>query len=591
MSSRSSRHPPEEDLLPPALPQRTETLLPPQPTSAGSNTNASSSSSGQPLSLNFRSIMRNFDFGGREHGGGVREHNQQAPSNHGDQFFDNSANHDNSIDVHDDDDSMSAAAPQNATHTPLLLLSNTPPSSSLSKSIQLLMYILTSSYTILLCCVFLFFVCVAYIATILVLNGKLRDNLPVDVYERAQYMARFKVPLLDTHNDWPNRVDRLERMLGYELDLRREMNETERGIYEALGEDLHTDIPRMRQGELRAQFWSIFASCHAKDPVQEAIRQFETVYQLLERYNDEMVYASKAEDVWNYYLKDNRIVSLMGVEGGHMLGLGDYHQIVRVLQTFYRLGARYMTLTHSCDTHWAKNHESTNATKPGLTKLGERIVREMNRMGMMVDLAHTHPDTMRQVLDISEAPIIFSHSSVWELCHSTRNLPNDIIDLVAQKHGVIMINYFSLYISEPSRVKFAEIFAEHTELPYTERIKLFQQWEEANPDKRATIQMVCDHIDYIRQRTGNTKNIGIGADYDGVMSLPVGLEDVSKHYHLGAELYKRGYSDDEIRDIFGGNLLSVMKEVENVAERMRERSGTQNRVEQYGIEDLGKAEL
>lgn len=407
--------------------------------------------------------------------------------------------------------------------------------------------------------------CIILFICMFIIVFQFLEFIPNDPESRAKYIADRYI-LIDTHNDWPNKIERLERLLNREIDLRKRMTEEDRVLYESLNEELHTDIPRMREGKLRGQFWSVFASCYASDPVQESYRQFEMVYELLDRYPEDLIYVQTSSEMRDKFSSSKKIVSLIGVEGGHLLGKGD--RLIQILRAFYRLGARYLTLTHSCDTEWAK-HSSSTREGPGLTQLGKEIVLEMNRLGMMIDLSHTHPDTMRDTLSISKAPVIFSHSGALEICNHSRNVPNDIIDQLIEKDGVIMINYYTIYVNEKSRLKYNEIVKNNPGKSYTEIFQLFKEWEKADPENNeASIKDVCDHIDYIKRRMKTSKHIGIGADYDGVTLVPRGLEDVSKHYMLGAELFRRGYSDEEVIGIFGGNLLRVMEKIEQVSKQI-----------------------
>ena len=364
------------------------------------------------------------------------------------------------------------------------------------------------------------------------------------------------VPLFDGHNDTPwqygNRADYDFALLDF-----ADMSDLEN--------PLHTDIKRMREGMVGAQWWSIYTSPSTpeSESVAHAIKLIDFVHRMAEYYPETFEVAYTTYDVERIF-KDGKIASLMGLEGGHAIANSP-----AILRMFYELGIRYMTLTHGRTLDWADS--ATDEPKHGgLTELGEQIVREMNRIGMLADLSHVTPDVMRQVASISEAPMFFSHSSARGLCDHPRNVPDDVLDLVGDSNGIVMVTFVETFISEERRQFYAERASYQRKVEYLHpgqpgKVSEFMsQWDEANEPPKSTLEQVADHIDYIRDRIG-VDHIGIGSDYDGIPTLPTGLEDVSTLPHLFAELLARGYSDEDLRKIAGENMIRVMRDTEAVS--------------------------
>lgn len=364
------------------------------------------------------------------------------------------------------------------------------------------------------------------------------------------------VPLFDGHNDTPwqygNRADYDFALLDF-----ADMSDLEN--------PLHTDIKRMREGMVGAQWWSIYTSpsTQESESVAHAIKLIDFVHRMAEYYPETFEVAYTTYDVERIF-KDGKIASLMGLEGGHAIANSP-----AILRMFYELGIRYMTLTHGRTLDWADS--ATDEPKHGgLTELGEQIVREMNRIGMLADLSHVTPDVMRQVASISEAPMFFSHSSARGLCDHPRNVPDDVLDLVGDSNGIVMVTFVETFISEERRQFYAERASYQRKVEYLHpgqpgKVSEFMsQWDEANEPPKSTLEQVADHIDYIRDRIG-VDHIGIGSDYDGIPTLPTGLEDVSTLPHLFAELLARGYSDEDLRKIAGENMIRVMRDTEAVS--------------------------
>lgn len=393
------------------------------------------------------------------------------------------------------------------------------------------------------------------------------EPMPEDPVERAKAL-HAKVPLIDGHNDLPWQIRRKANRDVWSIDI----NEPQ--------PDFHTDIPRLREGMVGAQFWSVYVpvSMQGKEATRATMEEIDIVYQMIERYPDTFQLATTADEVEAAFAA-GKIASMMGIEGGHSIDSS-----LGALRMFHLLGVRYMTLTHSRNIPWADSATDTMAVD-GLTEFGNEVVREMNRLGMLVDLSHVSPATMRDALDVTEAPVIFSHSSALAVCNHVRNAPDDVLERLVDNGGVIMVTFVPGYISEETRlhgVKRNEERERLASMPGNTDESVAEgiaAWNEANPTPPATLAQVADHIDHIRDVAG-IDHIGIGGDYDGISSLPVGLEDVSTYPMLTAELVRRGYSDEDILKILGRNVLRVMRESEAVAARLhQERHASGARIE------------
>ena len=393
------------------------------------------------------------------------------------------------------------------------------------------------------------------------------EPLPDDPVERARALHKL-VPLTDGHNDLPWQ---------YRNDADRDV--WARDISQSQPE-WHTDIPRLREGQLGAQFWSVYvpASMQGKGAVRATMEEIDIVYQLLQRYPDTFQLTLTADEVEAAF-KEGKIASMIGIEGGHSIDSS-----MGALRMFHRLGAGYMTLTHGTNVPWADASTDT-AQADGLTKFGEEVVREMNRLGMLVDLSHVAPATMHDALDVSEAPIIFSHSSSRAKCDHVRNVPDEVLKRLPQNGGVIMVTFVTSFISEEVRQHGIQRGEEADRLramrgSTEESVQTgLAAWIETHPMPKATLAQVADHIDHIRQTAG-IDHIGIGGDFDGITSVPVGLEDVSTYPMLTAELIRRGYSDEDVMKILGNNILRVMRKAEEVAARLqKERNPSSARIE------------
>jgi membrane dipeptidase len=317
------------------------------------------------------------------------------------------------------------------------------------------------------------------------------------------------------------------------------------------------------------QFWAVYVPSEAAGPagVQMLLEQIDVVTRMAARYPDALAPALTADDIERIH-RSGRTACLIGIEGGQAIG-----NSLAVLRLAHALGARYMTLTHWGPTDWADAATSPPRNN-GLTAFGREVVREMNRLGMMVDLSHVSDAVMRQVLEISEAPPIFSHSSARAVCNHPRNVPDDILRATAAGKGVVMVNFAPGFISDAASAWEEKAWPEYRRLRSLypgdrKRIReAMDLWRSDNPAPRVTAADVADHIDHIR-RVAGIDHVGLGSDFDGISLTPEGLDDVSRYPNLIAELLRRGYTEDEVRKVAGGNILRVMRAVEEAARRQQ----------------------
>ncbi len=381
-----------------------------------------------------------------------------------------------------------------------------------------------------------------------------------DDYRQQAIEILESVPLFDGHNDVPwqyrNRV-------GYKF--------SELDFYDTthLDPPMHTDIPRLREGRVGAQWWSVYVNANIpeSEAVKRTLEQVDFVHRLVEKYPDHFELALTADNVERIF-EEGKIASLIGMEGGHSI-----NNSLAVLRMFYQLGARYMTITHNRTLDWA-DAAGDDPQHNGLTEFGEEVIREMNRLGMLVDLSHTTPATMKDAIRVSEAPVMFSHSNARALTGHPRNVPEDVLQMTRDNNGIVMVTFVETFTSEERRRFFAERAAYQREMEYLypgepDSVSHYMsQWDEVREAPKSTLEQVADHIDYIRDQIG-VNHIGIGGDYDGIPTLPLGLEDVSTYPDLFAELLRRGYSKDELRQIAGLNMLRVMRDAEEVSMQLR----------------------
>ena len=349
-----------------------------------------------------------------------------------------------------------------------------------------------------------------------------------------------ETPLFDGHNDLPWAIRTYDAAPG------------DVAAYGLRGETPgHTDIPRLQAGMVGAQFWSVYIPYSAVEEgaAKVQLEQIDIANRIFQLHPDVFEQARTASDVERIF-GEGKIASILGMEGGHAI-----ENSLGALRAFYAMGVRYMTLTHSNNIDWADSC-CEPAEHGGLTEFGKEVVREMNRLGMIVDLSHVSPETMHDALDVAEAPVLFSHSSARAVTDHPRNVPDDVLRRLPENGGVVMITFVPSFINEDV-MKWGA-------LPREER--------ERTPQPRATMEDVIRHIEHVRKVAG-IDHVGIGADYDGISTVPVGLEDVSTYPALFAERARRGWTDEELRKLAGENVLRVMREVEAAARRIQRERG------------------
>ena len=365
-------------------------------------------------------------------------------------------------------------------------------------------------------------------------------------------------PLIDTHNDLPTNL--LDKYKG-------DLTKVDLASVQAA---LSADVPRLVEGGVGAQYWSVFvesSTMATHTSLHEALREFDVTLRFI-RSQPRLELARTADDIERIH-KAGRIASLIGVEGGHMI-----EQSPAALRIFYELGGRYMTLTHWDNVEWADS-ATDRPEHDGLTKRGEKLVREMNRLGMFVDISHVSPDTMRDVLRVSRAPVIFSHSSSLGVAGHPRNVPDDVLRALAANGGVVHVNFIGAFIAPDHAAWDARRKAAKKELQAkadddAALEKAVKQWEKANPEPLGSVSLVADHIDRAVKMAG-IDHVGIGADFydEGTGSMVPGLENVTRYPYLFAELLRRGYSDEDVMKIAGRNHLRAMRQMERVAAELQ----------------------
>jgi membrane dipeptidase len=363
--------------------------------------------------------------------------------------------------------------------------------------------------------------------------------------------------LIDGHNDLPWQLRKRARNKTGSVDLR---------VHQ---ESLQTDIPRLVKGGLDAQFWVVYIPADTpQDGTAKgaAIEQFDVIEKMIKDYPDTFERALSAADIVRIHAA-GKIASMIGVEGGHMI-----ESSLDTLRELYDRGARYMGLTHSDTLDWADS--ATDEPKSnGLSDFGKSVVLEMNRLGMLVDLAHVSHDAMRDALSTSKAPLIFSHSSAYAIAPHVRNVPDDVLKMVKKNNGVVMVNFYSGYVDPQGARIVSKMFEVERDLkskhPNEDEFRAaWDKWQAEHPIPDGTVHTLVDHIDHIVKVAG-VDHVGIGSDYDGVGQLPLQLEDVSCFPFITQELLNRGYNETDIHKIMGGNLLRVFREVELTAAELQ----------------------
>jgi len=344
-------------------------------------------------------------------------------------------------------------------------------------------------------------------------------------------------PVIDGHNDFPMAIRDLFHNdidgVNFDHDL------TQEEPWSSYWAN-HCDLPRMRKGGMGGQFWSAYISCRAQfaDAVQLFMEQVDIIKQLVAKYPEDLMWATSTKDI-EEAISQGKIASMIGVESGHAIGSS-----LAILRTLYELGVRYMTLTHGCNTPWADAAQVESGNFPprseGISEFGQKVVHEMNRVGMLVDLSHVSSDVMRQVLDVTYAPVMFSHSGARSICSNPRNVPDDVLERIPEIGGVVMVNFYSCFVIDDCR------------------------------EKNATVADVVKHINHIR-RVAGVDHVGLGGDFNGIDSLPIGLEDVSKYPDIFAALIEDDefeWTDEDLAKLANQNLLNTFRRVEEVKVEM-----------------------
>jgi len=391
--------------------------------------------------------------------------------------------------------------------------------------------------------------------------------------EQVAAAALAAAPVWDGHNDAPEQLrDRRQNVLG-SFDFTDTTGTADRASGTAA---MQTDLKRLRAGKVGAQFWSVYVSANLNDQqaVQATLEQIDVTKRLIARHPSDLTLCRDSACVEASFRK-GRIASLLGMEGGHSIGGS-----LAVLRQMYELGVRYMTLTHFKNNSWADSATDAPAHN-GLTPLGKDMVREMQRLGMLVDVSHVSEKTMLDVLDIAVAPIIASHSNAFAINHHPRNVSDRVLDGIRSNGGIVMVNFYPPYVVEAARLWSASRDAEEARLkslwrgqPDTAKAAL-AEWEKANPMPRGSVKDVADHLDYIAKRIG-VDHVGLGGDLDGIDTTVAGLEDASTYPALFTELARRGWSQQDLEKLASRNLLKVLKIAEESASSMRDESPLEN---------------
>ena len=366
-----------------------------------------------------------------------------------------------------------------------------------------------------------------------------------------------EAPLVDGHNDLPWQLRGKGASDLARMDFRRPLPA------------VHTDVPRLTQGGVGGVFFAAYVPYTAAERGMAArmtLEQIDLIHRMV-AYAPQFGLALTADDVVRIH-GNGRIAALIGIEGGHAI-----EDSLALLRQYHALGARYMTLTHNETTNWA-DAATGEPRHGGLSDFGEEVVREMNRLGMIVDLSHVADETMRDALRVSAAPVIFSHSSARALAgDQPRNVPDDVLRLVRDNGGIVMINFYSGYLlPEPPGREPAQSVRRRLRERYPDddeaRRAAWRQWARENPIPRGDVATVADHVDHV-VRVAGIDHVGLGSDFDGVSTLPEGLEDVSRYPALTAELLRRGYAEGDVKKVIGGNVLRVMRACESTGRRLR----------------------
>jgi membrane dipeptidase len=401
--------------------------------------------------------------------------------------------------------------------------------------------------------------CLALAAALLPLSPLAAQEAPVDAATATANAALEAAPVFDGHNDVPNqlRARVANQINGFDFE-----DTTHTGEAHPQGAVMQTDLVRLKEGKVGAQYWSVYVPSNRDEAeaVQQVIEQIDVTKRLIARFPEGLRYAETADQV-ERAMADGKVASLLGMEGGHSIGSS-----LAVLRQLYALGARYMTLTHNSNIPWA-DAATDKPVHGGLSDFGKDVVREMNRLGMLVDLSHVSEDTMHDALDVAKAPVIFSHSGARAINGHPRNVPDSVLARLPDNGGIVMVVALPRFITEDLRQWGARRAGEEARLGalfqgQADKVKAgMAEWDAANLEPKSTIADMADHIDHIRKVAG-VESIGIGGDFDGMPSGPVGFEDVRGYPLLFAELARRGYSQVELEMISSRNALRVLRAAE-----------------------------
>ncbi len=377
---------------------------------------------------------------------------------------------------------------------------------------------------------------------------------PVKLTDEAIALHKDSL-VFDGHNDLPWQFREKAGLSFTRLDITRDQK----------AQGLHTDIPRLRTGGVGAQFWAAYVPVETRKKgtaVRDTLEQIDVIRRMVRAHPDDFELALTADDVVRVH-KAGKVASLIGVEGGHSID-----NSLAVLRMYHALGVRYMTLTHTETLDWADS-ATDEAKHHGLTKFGEEVVAEMNRLGMLVDISHVSADTMRHALRVTRAPLIASHSSAFALAPHPRNVPDDVLKLVAKNGGVVMVNFYPGFLSpEAARIsRDSYQAARDLKAKYPDEKEFeaaMKAWQNEHPLPPVGVRTVVDHIEHVIKVAG-IDHVGLGSDFDGINAVPQGLEDVSCYPYVTQELLNRGYKKDEIKKVLGGNILRVLRAAEEVS--------------------------
>lgn len=386
--------------------------------------------------------------------------------------------------------------------------------------------------------------------------------------ERARRLLQ-RTPVLDGHNDLPWEVRTFEQAPGdvnaYDLTQRTPGQ---------------TDLARLKEGGVGGQFWSIYVPGEIRDSgyARVQLEQFDIARRIIARYPDHLQLALTAADA-EAAMRRGRVASFLGMEGGHVI-----ENSLGALRAYYDLGARYLTLTHNVTLDWA-DAAMDSVRHNGLTAFGEEVVREMNRLGMLVDLSHVSPATMSDALNVTAAPVIFSHSSARALADVPRNVPDSILARLPRNGGVVMVTFVGGFLTtevndsmDAWRPQLRQLIEAAPDDSARARVR--REFMASHHLPRATIAQLANHVEHVRKVAG-IDHVALGGDYDGTSELPVGMEDVSKYPYLFAELIRRGWSDADLAKLANGNILRVLKQAETVAARLqKERAPSTRTIQQ-----------